>query len=202
MNEQLTYRQQQAATTRARVVRAARRVFARRGYGAATIAEIARSAGVAVPTVYKLYGSKRALLAAVGDAWAEQFAPQNLGEVPRTPREAIEWWATFSRRQWETGLDIAMTYAAAVTSEPDVRQDLKPRLAAREALLATLADIVGSGEQRGAPRPPTAAVLSAITLPEVFRELVVDRGWTPDHYEQWVRETLTSQLLTTEPRRE
>ncbi|HZE14290.1 MAG TPA: TetR family transcriptional regulator, partial [Mycobacterium sp.] len=58
-NGQLTYRQRQAAATRVRVVRAARRVFARRGYGAATMAEIARSAGVAVPTVYKLYGTKR-----------------------------------------------------------------------------------------------------------------------------------------------
>ena len=198
MNGQLTYRQRQAAATRTRVVRAARRVFARRGYGAATIAGIARSAGVAIPTVYKLYGSKRALLAAVGDAWTAEFAPEDLGEVPQEPRRALEWWAAFARRQWESGLDVAMIYAAAVTSEPDVRQDLAPRLAAREALLAALAEALAAGLQHGVTRSQAVALLSAVTLPEVYRELVVDRGWMPAEYEAWVREILTEQLLGAE----
>ena len=49
-----TYRQRQAAETRARIERAARQVFADSGYGAANIADVAQAAGVAVPTVYKL----------------------------------------------------------------------------------------------------------------------------------------------------
>jgi AcrR family transcriptional regulator len=196
VDRQPTYRQRQAAATRVRVVRAARRVFARRGYGAATVAEVARSAGVAVPTVYKLYGSKRALLAAVGDAWAEQFAPQDLAAMPQSPLDALAWWAAFARRQWESGLDVAMIYAAAITSEPDVQQDLEPRLADRERLLAMLADILVPQLSPGMTREDAIAVLGALTLPEVYRELVNDRGWTPDQYERWTRATLTSQLVT------
>jgi hypothetical protein len=32
-------------------------------------------------------------------------------------------------------------------------------------------------------------------LPEVYRLLVCDRGWRPHRYEQWLTQTLISQLL-------
>jgi hypothetical protein len=31
--------------------------------------------------------------------------------------------------------------------------------------------------------------------PEVYRLLVCDRGWPPGRYEQWLKDTLISQLL-------
>jgi hypothetical protein len=31
--------------------------------------------------------------------------------------------------------------------------------------------------------------------PEVYRLLVCDRGWHPGRYEQWLKDTLISQLL-------
>jgi hypothetical protein len=31
--------------------------------------------------------------------------------------------------------------------------------------------------------------------PEVYRLLVVDRGWSPDRYRDWLASTLTQQLL-------
>ena len=40
------------------------------------------------------------------------------------------------------------------------------------------------------------AIISALTIPEVYRDLVRDRGWTPGRYQQWVERTLTEQLLT------
>src|SRR5579862_1090900 len=101
----LTYRQRQAAQTRDRITKAARRVFAAKGYGASTIADVAKAAGVAVPTVYKLYSNKRSLLAAVSEAWTQKFAPRRVDDVPDDPGEALKWWAATARRQWETGLD-------------------------------------------------------------------------------------------------
>src|SRR6202045_3629252 len=56
-----------------RILDAARRLFVKRAYVATTIEAIAGEAGVAVPTVYLAFGTKRALLAelldiaAVGD---------------------------------------------------------------------------------------------------------------------------------------
>src|SRR3982074_765606 len=68
-----TPRRPKALATRRRIRDAARRLFVGRGYGATTIEAIAGEAGVAVPTVYLAFGTKRALLAelldiaAVGD---------------------------------------------------------------------------------------------------------------------------------------
>src|SRR6478609_1325116 len=55
-------RAEQAAATRGDILKAARELFVGRGYAATTIAEIARSAQVAVDTVYATVGRKPALL--------------------------------------------------------------------------------------------------------------------------------------------
>ncbi len=58
--------------TRERILLAARRVLARRGFVAATVEEIAEEAGVGVATVYRLFGSKEGLLR----AFAEEVLPR------------------------------------------------------------------------------------------------------------------------------
>src|SRR5260370_5645401 len=55
-------RQEQSAETRRRIIAAARELFIRRGYGQATIAQIAETAGLAVETVYATFRNKAALL--------------------------------------------------------------------------------------------------------------------------------------------
>jgi len=35
----------------------------------------------------------------------------------------------------------------------------------------------------------------ALERPEVYRELVITRGWPPEHYECWLASTLKQQLL-------
>src|SRR5215472_1071304 len=60
-------RQAQARATRLRVIEAAQRLFTDDGYPATTIEAIADAADVPLPTVYRLFGSKRALLTAVLD---------------------------------------------------------------------------------------------------------------------------------------
>src|SRR6202048_3214175 len=57
-----TPRRPKAQATRRRILDAARRLFVERGYVATTIEAIAGEAGVAVPTVYLAFGTKRALL--------------------------------------------------------------------------------------------------------------------------------------------
>lgn len=189
-----SYRQRQAEETRARVTCAARQVFTAKGYGAATIADVAQAAGVAVPTVYKLYGNKRSLLAAVSEDWAQQFAPRRFADVPEDPLEAIRWWANTARRQWEYGLDIGIIYAGAVTTEPEVRKELEPRLAARERTIRTVIERLSHILQEGITPRTAVAITSALTLPEVYRDLVRDRGWMPQDYEDWVVATLIAQL--------
>jgi len=56
------------ARTREALLEAARRVFAERGYGPASVEEIARTAGVSVGSVYVHFASKEALFTALVEA--------------------------------------------------------------------------------------------------------------------------------------
>jgi len=55
-------RREQASETRQRIIRAAHDLFVHQGYGRTTIADVARTAGVALETVYAAYRNKPALL--------------------------------------------------------------------------------------------------------------------------------------------
>jgi AcrR family transcriptional regulator len=172
-------------------------VFAARGFSAATIADVARAAGVAIPTVYKLYGNKRTLMSAIADSWEQKFVPdRDAEEVPGDPAAALAFWAGFVRRQWETGLDIALIYAGAVTSEPEIRKELQPRLDARERMIRTVSERLETVLKDGLTVDDAHAIISALTLPEVYRDLVRDRGWTPEHFQDWLERTLTVQLIS------
>src|SRR5450759_4910552 len=76
-------RRRDRAETRARMLDAARRLFLERGYAATTILEIAAAAGVAVPTIYWAFGSKRAMVSEIRQAWFE--APRLGGLEPGLP---------------------------------------------------------------------------------------------------------------------
>ena len=41
-----------------------------------------------------------------------------------------------------------------------------------------------------------ADLIHALMSPELYRLLVIDRGWAPERYEQWLARTLTDQLTT------
>jgi AcrR family transcriptional regulator len=60
-------RQERARRSRWAMLQAARRLFLERGYAATTMPAIAAAAGVSVPSVYKAFGNKAALLKAVFD---------------------------------------------------------------------------------------------------------------------------------------
>src|SRR6516164_9768799 len=60
-------RQAQVRATRLRVIETAKRMFIEHGYPSTTIEAIAEAADTPLPTVYRLFGSKRALLTAVLD---------------------------------------------------------------------------------------------------------------------------------------
>src|SRR6516164_8051166 len=61
-------RQAQAVETRRRIAAAARKLLEETGYAGMTIPAVAKAAGVAVPTVYAIFGSKKGIVAEVLDA--------------------------------------------------------------------------------------------------------------------------------------
>src|SRR4030065_1517079 len=67
-----THRKRQAQVTRNMIVAAAQALFLEQGYICTTIEVIAERAGVAVSTVYAIFGSKRGILRAIRDTWHER----------------------------------------------------------------------------------------------------------------------------------
>jgi AcrR family transcriptional regulator len=58
-------RERTRAHARRDILESSARVFARRGYAAATLAELARAAGYAAPSLYRYFGSKEEIFASL-----------------------------------------------------------------------------------------------------------------------------------------
>src|SRR5215212_3362905 len=83
-------RQEQAQATRQKIVEAAFRLFAARGYAATTLTAIAEEAGVAAATVTAVFGTKFAIL----DALIRTLVRGDEADMPLTTRP---WWQEMLR---------------------------------------------------------------------------------------------------------
>ena len=196
--ERLPYRKQQALATRTRIATAARKRFHAQGYAATTVDEIAAEAGVAVSTVYAIFRNKRSILAAICEAWLEeaQIRPlmeRALGDAD--VRQRLATAAQWTRQQWERGADVVPLLLAATQDDPEVAAMQAGWI---EDKSRAMAHFVAS--LHGALRPDldvarASDLFDALTIPELYRELVERSGWSPDEYEGWLASTLAWQLL-------
>jgi AcrR family transcriptional regulator len=200
-------RQQQAHTTRRQIVDAAARLFARDGYFGATIDAIAQEAGVAAPTVYAAFGSKRAILAALIDAAI--FGP----DPPRTPIDQRSWYPEISAitdparlvRRWARLLcevnarvaPVQRVVESAAASDPHIArlwQGLKDqRLVGQSAMARLLAD--RQALRPGVSTSQAADVLFVLSDAHLYDDYVLDRGWSPAQVARWLGDALCALLL-------
>jgi hypothetical protein len=92
-------------------------------------------------------------------------------------------------------LALAAIYSGSAATEPHVQAELTERLAQREQWVRHVAEQLQPHLEPEVTVEEAAAVLSALAMPEIYRELVVTRGWTPDAFEQWLGKTLTRLVL-------
>ena len=133
-----TYREEQAAATRQRIATAARKLFAERGYGATTLAAIAAEAGVAEPTVYAVFGSKKAFLLALRQQMhAEVELPRLTAEAKgaRDARERLDGWARLLRRQMERSYDVIAAHREAARVDPAAADEYRGVLDSRAGVM-------------------------------------------------------------------
>jgi AcrR family transcriptional regulator len=125
----------QAQATRARILEATVAVMAR-GVATVSIPAVAREAGVSVPTVYRHFGTKRDLLAAVfphvlrGSGLDELVPPRSIDELGQGVR------ALFER------IDSAGDLARAAAASPAVEEVRRVDMPARLELSRRLADSI------------------------------------------------------------
>jgi AcrR family transcriptional regulator len=206
-NYRSALRDQQAAATRAAVLRAARELFLSEGYGATTVEQIAERAGVSKPTVFSAVGNKQELLATVrtvalrGDdepiPVAEREPWQRVLAEP-DPYRAIGLEVTHLAELWSRYAEIKEVLRGAASSgEPALRtlwqQGEHERLIAARRFVTALA---AKGPLRAGLDQDTAVDIAWLqTAPENYHALVTQRGWSRAHYEHWLADALTHALL-------
>lgn len=185
-------RQQQAAATRQAIIDAGRALFIEKGYARATIADIAARAGVAVPTVYASVGPKPVIL----DELRHQM-PAHAGVAPidvgaylsslDDPHSLITACTAAVRRLIETSGDLLHAIEAAAQFEPIAARAWEEGLAIHRsgwALVCQRLVTLGALEPANAHR--TADIMSMISLPQSWRTLYREYGWSYDEIEGWI----------------
>jgi AcrR family transcriptional regulator len=128
-------RDEQAEATRGRIVDAAVRVMAR-GIASLSIPAVAREAGVSVPTVYRHFGTKRELLAAVYPHVARRAGLDRL-TAPRSIEELADGVRFYFGR-----LDTLGEEARAAMASPASDEVRRMSMANRLAMWRQLADSI------------------------------------------------------------
>ncbi len=198
----------QARTRFARraVIDAARTLFVQRGYAATTIDAISAASDVPPASVYRLFSSKRGILKALLDeSIAGDDDPAPMAERPHVKSlladpDPANMVATLVRIAAEINARTGAVYgilASAAESDADAAALLNELTRQRHQGQAKVARALA---QRKALRPTVREsdakdIIHALASPEMYRLLVIGRGWSPMKYEQWLTDTLTGQLL-------
>jgi AcrR family transcriptional regulator len=194
-------RQAQSRATSLRIVQAAKALFIGQGYPAITLEAVADVADTSLPTLYRLFSSKRALLKAVLDiSFGGDDQPVAFGDRPEVqaarnesdPVALIRAFAHVARDFMERSSAIMHVLATAAQVDPEVAELLteirRQRHEGQSRIVAALSDLDALDPQLEFPQ---AVDITYVALsPDVHRILTVERGWTADQYEQWIARSL------------
>lgn len=194
-----TLREEQAQLTRRRILETARRLLVQRGYTHVTMQEVATEAGVAYQTVFSQFRSKLQLalelcsseFVHVGAAVAMLAQARDAGD----PEACLRMVGAFARQLYEPCAEVLRFMRES--GDPDLISRHKEIGARRLQLLSGLGPQL---ERTGRLRPGLSGGLAvdlvwAMAGPEVYEELVLDRGWTPQQFENWLGAAVADLIL-------
>ena len=184
--------------TKDRVVAAARELMAERGWAGATIDAIADRAGVGTQTVYSAFGNKRAIVDAMREVMLrDSEIPALMAKAAAAPdaRERLRLWAKLIRQQMETSYDVIAIHRQAALADTEFAAAYRAVLDSRARTFAEFVKQLRVQLGTGLDASSATDLLWAFANEELYRELVIERGWSPDRYEQWLGETLIAQLV-------
>ena len=182
-------RARQAAETRRTIADAALDLFSTQGWASTSLPSIAAAAGVSVDTIYSTFGTKSALLvdvvhlAIVGDDDAQPMVDRDdFAQFAQGRRhERLRTGVRYTMSVYERSIPILETLREAAASDEAARARLTRHDEDRRELIeAGVALIVG--------HEPTEDLIDAfwaLISPEVYRHLIVGRGWPSEKAEDW-----------------
>jgi AcrR family transcriptional regulator len=184
--------------TKDRIIAAARKLMADRGWAGTTIDAIAEEAGVATPTVYAAFGNKRSIVEGMRQAMLrDSNIPELMEQAAAEPDAAnrLKLWAKLIRQQMETSYDVISIHRQAARADPAFAAEYRKVLDSRARTFAAFVDDLRGGLGPGMDARSATDLLWAYANEELYRELVAERGWSHDRYERWLARTLVVQLV-------
>ena len=198
-------RAEQAKATRRAILESARRLFLSNGYGATSIRAIAEEAGVAVQTVYAVFGNKRQLViellenAVTGDdhlvdSRAEDSETSAVRAEP-DPRRRAQLGAALSRKIIERLLPVFKITSDAAAVDPDFAELNQAMIARRRAEMADGATLLAGHDGLRVSPDDAAASLFVLCSPHVAQLLTEHLGWSFDRYQAWLADAIERLIL-------
>jgi AcrR family transcriptional regulator len=197
-------RRAQADRTRAAIIDAARARFLHDGYTATTVASIAADADASVDTIYKSFGGKAGLLRAMcedalagaGPVPAERRSDA-MQAAETDPATLLRGLGTLTAEVAPRIAPLLLLLATAAEGDPaltQLRADLDTARLTRMTQVART--VFGKTPLRGDRTVEQAAdILWTYSSPELYRMLVLTRGWPAERYGEFVGESLVNALL-------
>jgi AcrR family transcriptional regulator len=187
------------------VIEAARALFIESGYATTTMAAISRRADVPEPTVYRLFSSKIGILKLLLDvSIAGDDEPIAVPERPGVaslldepdPHKVLAGFAAITTRINQRTNDVYDVLSRAADSDLEAAELLATLRQQRDRGQAQIVHALHRTKRlrAGLKARDAADVVHALMSPEVYRLLVIDRGWHPERYERWTTQVLIQQL--------
>ena len=204
-------RTQQARQTRRRVIDAATRLFVAQGYASTTMRVIAAEAGVSIPTVELIFGTKAQLLhvvldvAIAGDDEPIPVLSRAWAQDAQLTDDVVEFLSAVAEVLQEAqvrsaGVMLAAYEAAA--SDPDIYVLVTDRELQRERTAGWIVDgVLGRASLRdGLDRAAAVDTVWMLMDPVVFSRFTRRRGWSADRYGAWFADSVAELLVGNLPR--
>jgi TetR/AcrR family transcriptional regulator, fatty acid metabolism regulator protein len=155
------------------LLEAAVRVFARRGFHAARVGDIAEEAGVAHGLLYHYFSSKEEVLETIfRETWADLLAAvRDVEESGEPAHEQLRQVAAILLRSWRRDPDLVRVLVRGVARS----SELDRRVGDVGDAFAAIERIVRRGQEAGELRPELDARLTSVIFYGAIEELLT--GW-------------------------
>lgn len=181
MTDRITLPQQRARETRHRILDAASRVFARRGYSQATVEDIAAEAGVSNGALYHHFESKEELFRALlDDHLSGELSEFGAMRPAASLREMIEHFVAFQRDHLQSHRElgpVSMEFWAVAAGEDWARD---PVAEFHRRARDVIAEVLRVGQSAGVVRSDLDAEAAALLLLAVFEGVGILQALDPE----------------------
>jgi AcrR family transcriptional regulator len=198
-------RQAQARETQRAVLDAARELFIEQGYGRTTIADVARTAGVSVETIYSAFGNKATLLHRAWDitiggddqeiTYHERPEINALRAEPDLTRRLALQAAVFTQTARRI-VPFLLAMQGAAASEPAAAEMLAEIGRQRLEGLSVMARAAAATGQLAVSEQDCRDIIWASTDGLLWQRLVNERGWSDERFQTWLGQMWISALVS------